>query len=96
MGLRLRPLNTEMHQVGNAIIYGGMDTNYDPSAPREGQIFFVESDFGNHMKLSWAEICERWTVVGWQDYREWRQARDELINQPNLIQRMQFPYPDGD
>jgi hypothetical protein len=60
MGIRLRPRNPSQYQIGNAIIYGGSTKFYHGFAEGEidtqSEVFYVESDFGNHMTLSWSEI----------------------------------------
>ena len=91
MGIRLRPRDPSQYQVGNAIIYGGGTKFYHGFAEGEvstqAEVFYVESDFGNHMTMLWPEIEAMWIVVGWQDYEEWRSNRDELRGKPNLIER---------
>lgn len=94
MGLRLRPRDPSKHQVGNAILYGGDHRIYGTlpgtiggiplGEVSEAEVFFVETDFGNHMTLTWREVEEMFTVAGWQDHDEWRAARAELQNQPRL------------
>lgn len=87
-------LTKDGSQVGNAIIYGGDDgfndnaiqmmistTNFEPKP-----IFYVETDFGNHMKLTWREIEERFTIGKVMDYNQWKSERDGLRSSPNLIE----------
>jgi hypothetical protein len=83
MALRLRPRDPSKYQVGNAILYGGEHKIYDSPKDEvhEAELFFVETDFGNHMKLTWGEVMEMYTVAGWQDYELWRASRDELRQQ---------------
>lgn len=68
-------------KVGNAILYGGGTAMYTQPEPKEQVLFFVETDFGNHMQLSWAEIEELWTVGQAANYSRWRSDRDQLINE---------------
>jgi hypothetical protein len=64
---------------------GGSDPEEIYDSPKdevhEAELFFVETDFGNHMKLTWGEVMEMYTVAGWQDYELWRARRDELRQQ---------------
>lgn len=89
MAIRLRPRDPSNHQVGNAILYGGERRTYDikPDEHVETELFYIETDFGNHMKLNWKEVMEMFTVAGWQDYGSWREARAKCIDQPNLVQQ---------
>lgn len=86
MGLRLRPRDPSKYQVGNAICYGGDHKIYGfpVGEVSEAEVFFVETDFGNHMTLTWGELENMFTVAGWQDYGEWRAARAQLQEQPPL------------
>jgi len=88
MAFRLRPRNSDKHQVGNAILYGGSRKCYNikPDDTVETELFYIDTDFGNHMRLTWNEVMEMFTVVGWQDYGSWREARAECMSQPNLIE----------
>lgn len=89
MALRLRPKDPTAHKVGNAILYGGKHKFYQHPAdkPSEAEAFYVETDFGNHMTLTWREVEEMFVVVGWQDYGEWKDNRRHLLEQPNLIEQ---------
>ena len=95
MGILLIPRNPSEHQVGNVIIYGGATKfyhNFDkdkvvPKIVPPTQVYFVETDFGNHMTMLWSEIETLWITAGWRDYTEWRSKRDELRSQPNLIEK---------
>lgn len=76
-------------RIGNGILYGGAEATPNEREPlrSEGpQTYFVETDFGNHMRLSWAEVNEIFTVAGVMDYTYWRQERNYLRDQSNLIQ----------
>lgn len=86
MALRLRPRDPSQHQVGNAILYGGDHRIYGfpVGEVSEAEVFFIETDFGNHMTLTWAEVEAMFTIAGWQDYAEWRKARRQLQEQPPL------------
>lgn len=89
MALRLRPKDPSKHQVGNAILYGGEAKIYGHpmGEVNETEIFFIETDFGNHLTLTWGEVMEMFTVAGWQHYDDWKRARHNLQQQPNLIER---------
>ena len=90
MALRLRPRDPSKHIVGNAILYGGEFRQYKhPSdAPHSAEVFYVETDFGSHMTLTWGEVEEMFTVAGYQPYDEWLKARDELRQQLPLNERL--------
>jgi len=85
------------HQVGNAILYGGDHRIYGTmpgsiggiplGEVSEAEVFFVETDFGNHMTLTWGELEQMFTIAGWQSYESWKAARNELRHQPNLYQK---------
>ena len=51
------------------------------------ELFYVETDFGNHMKLSWSELTNMFEVVGVRDYDQWKADRDQLRNQPSYIDK---------
>lgn len=87
MALRLRPRDPANHKVGNAILYGGVHRHYQHpiDKPSEAEVFFVETDFGNHMTLTWREVEEMFVVSGWQDYEEWKANRRHLQSLPNLF-----------
>ena len=89
---------------GNGILYGGgckenpgfMRAVMDPEQDSSGvdshyEIFFVETDFGNHMKLTWGELTAMYDVVGVRDYGQWKADRLYLQSQPDLLQ----PDPDA-
>lgn len=88
MGLRLRPRDPSKFQVGNAILYGGdRKLEFDDKlSVIDNEVFYVETDFGNHMTLTWREVEEMFTIAGWQSYEDWKAARRALQSQPNLIQ----------
>lgn len=76
-------------QHGNGIMYGGESKSYDIAAMLGGdkihELFYVETDFGNHMKLSWNELNEMFYVVGVRDYQQWRTDRNYLLSQPSYL-----------
>jgi len=86
MALRLRPKDSSKYGVGNAILYGGEHKIYGfpVKEVNEAEVFFIETDFGNHMTLTWGEVSEMFIVAGWQDYAEWRKIREDLLMQPPL------------
>lgn len=61
-------------KTGNAILYGGQDRD-DPQDP---PLFYVETDYGNHMKLTWSEIMSMFAVGRPCSYDDWRADRREL------------------
>lgn len=71
-------LTKDGRKSGNAIIYGGEDH------PELGQLFYTETDFGHHQKMTWAEIEEFWTVGRLCDYKTWRGDREFLHTKPML------------
>ena len=75
-------------KVGNAILYGGMQGSPLPRFPNDEMphIFFVETDFGHHMKLTWSEIEELYTVSHFQDYHQWRSERAKLHERTNHME----------
>jgi hypothetical protein len=78
-------------KTGNAIIYGGEDPmdslaslqarTFNGVCDEPKPLFFVETDFGNHMKLSWTEIEEMFTIGQTMDYSFWHAKRAELHEQ---------------
>lgn len=70
--------------TGNGIVYGGTTAMLND----EKDTFFVETDFGNHMKLSWAEILEMYEIVRWTSYERWKADRADLQQSPNLFEQM--------
>lgn len=78
-------------RIGNGILYGGAEATpneWEPLRSEGPQTYFVETDFGNHMRLTWAEVNEMFTIAGIMDYTYWRKERAELQSQSNLIQKM--------
>lgn len=63
-------------KYSNAILYGGEESMCE----NIGYIYFVESDFGNKMRLTLKEINERYTLGPVREYREWFKDRDAAIN----------------
>lgn len=79
-------LTRDGSRVGNAIIYGGETRDYPAADGRfEVNVFFVETDFGNHMVLTWKEIEELFTVGHCCDYQEWRKGRAHLIAEDRTL-----------
>lgn len=79
-------------RIGNGILYGGAEATPNEREPlrSEGpQTYFVETDFGNHMRLTWNEVNELFTIEGVMDYSFWKQEREFLRQQPNIMQNMQ-------
>lgn len=85
-------------QHGNGIMYGGrrkenpayMHNLFLPSSDREEveshyELFYVETDFGNHMALMWSELTAMFEIVGVRDYGQWQADRSYLQSQPNLL-----------
>lgn len=87
--LRAKPNETSKH--GNAIMYEGESKRYDfPAILNEGEVyelFYVETDFGNHMKLSWSELTSMFEVVGVRNYDQWKADRNELRAQLSYIDK---------
>jgi hypothetical protein len=87
--LRAKPNETSKH--GNAIMYGGETKQYDLPTMLNNhepyELFYVETDFGNHMKLSWSELTSMFEVVRVMDYERWKMERSDLRNQPNYMQQ---------
>ncbi len=87
-------------KTGNAIIYGGDDfvnvyspkviLDLEPGTPMK-PIFFVETDFGNRMKLTWSEIEELFTVGRVCPYDQWKADRNSLREQ-NAIHDTPLDY----
>ena len=77
------------HQHGNGIMYGGTRKQYssppETEAYAEHEVFYVETDFGNHMALLWTELTDMFDVIGVRDYEKWKADRLYLQSQPNLI-----------
>lgn len=103
--LAAKPVDDNQRQHGNGIMYGGgrkenpafmaeimsgsLTGGFTPDSHNE--VFFVETDFGNRMTLSWSELTRMYDVVGVRDYRVWRAERQHLIDQPPMDQ----DYIDG-
>lgn len=78
--LAAKPRKDNQRQHGNGIMYGGgaspmtFDNDYEPR-----NLFYVETDFGNRMKLTWNELNELYEIIEVVDYKAWRQERSDLI-----------------
>jgi len=88
----LRLLTKGGGRVGNAILYGGDDGMIDLASmigqvgePKD--IYYVETDFGNHMHLTWDEVQEMFYINGVQSYDRWKEERARLQQEPNLIEQ---------
>lgn len=99
MALRLKAKTAKSgRQHGNGILYGGSLKTYhmfEPDKYQEIEVFYVETDFGNHMTLNWDEVMEMFEVVGWANYDEWRRDRDALREHPRLDQQDMAIIPPG-
>lgn len=74
-------LNTrDGSRVGNAIIYGG-ETRWCEHTHENVHVFLLETDFGNHMVLTWREIEELYTIGRYCDYQQWREERARLTDE---------------
>ena len=92
--LALKAKTNSDRQHGNGILYGGTRKMYQ-NPFKEVEVFFVETDFGNHMTLTWPEVIEMFEVVAVRDYDQWKEDRRQLQNEPNLIERASnFGYDD--
>jgi len=99
----LRLASKDGNKVGNAILYGG-DDGMLTLGSMVGQVdepkdrYYVETDFGNHMTLTWGEINELYDIKGVQSYDHWKSERQRLREEPNLIEQnqmrnmMDFPH----
>lgn len=68
-----------MHQIMQETAdYSGIESHYE--------VFYVETDFGNHMSLSWSELNSMFEVVGVRNYFQWLADRKYLQSQPNLVE----------
>ncbi len=65
----------------NAILYGGEDF----SPHHDGPVYFIETDFGNHIRLSFEEMWSRYTIGPVRNYDEWRQDRQSAIDNQNRM-----------
>lgn len=81
MALVVRSKDTS--HTGNGIIYDG-----GISETTGNEVFYVETDFGNHIKLTWQDIEYMYAIIRWTDYDRWRADRDEL--------RGAIPYSRGE
>lgn len=89
--LLLRAKATPDRQHGNGIMYGGGTKIYNTIGDFvQKEVFYVETDFGNHMTLTWGELNEMFEVVGVRDYGNWRMDRSQLQSQPNLIESQSY------
>jgi len=67
-------------KIGNAIIYGG-----GPSEYCDDYLYFIETDFGNRLKLNLKEV-EDWFHWGHiHDIDEWRNNRIKLQEQEDEV-----------
>lgn len=75
-------------KTGNAIIYDGDDgISWERmigefSEPKP--LFYVETDFGNRMKLTWREIEDWFTIGRIQDYKKWKQDQADRREQNEI------------
>lgn len=87
--LLLRAKTSDGRQHGNGIMYGGTRKQYfgfsETEPHTDHEVFYVETDFGNHMTLSWTELTDMFDVVGVRDYQKWKADRAYLQSQPNRI-----------
>lgn len=60
-------------RVGNGILYAKEPSKYRP----EVMLNLVETDFGNRMRLTDAELDGYYTVGPETDYNRWKSDRDE-------------------
>jgi len=87
----LRPTIKAMKSIGFAIIYGGkkdgvLMVNEDQFRLTEWDRIFIETDFGNHLSISQVELANTFELLSRQSYDRWRNDRDALRQQPNLIE----------
>lgn len=83
--LAAKPVTDGQRQHGNGIMYGGGTSpmlSFDDYQQRE--LFYVETDFGNKMKLTWTELTTMFDIVSVVDYKVWRAERAELIQQDDM------------
>ena len=75
--ITLIPKHNRDKRVGNAILYGFGVSDVDDSTQ-----FLVETDFGNHMRLSATEFDGLFLLKGPCRYDDWNRARHLLIMMP--------------
>lgn len=75
-------------KTGNAIIFGGGYSKHtgDP-------VFYIQTDFGNHMTLHWAEIEDMFTIGHVMDYSEWQVSRSRCADDTRIFHES-FLHPE--
>lgn len=77
-------------RIGNAILYGGGTRVYVNADIPAVVLYFVETDFGNHMRLTWKEILDQFEIGPAQDYRRWKENRRHIQNDMMHIDPNQY------
>jgi hypothetical protein len=63
-------------RFGNAILYGGGPSCY--AVGETVNLFFVETDFGHKMRMTWNEVNEMFNISRVCSYDEWANDRANL------------------